>query len=296
MLSHFATELGSLELTDILFNDFLDLASIVSSFKGLHSLTLSRVQWNENSFNAWDDVKPHGLPPSLSMLRTYNLDHHTFVGWLLSHHQQTPLKLSTWHFGPITLESKVVCAQLLLQIRHWLTELGLVFDSGDAHYGDAHYQVKGDTPEGSKGMQELVSRFKSLFGVDVGRVLQCAQELRVVRLYKFLSSNERERSAARLWIPKLLVSIESPKLEKVVLDVEVESLREAGQTQMNWGFLDEILNTDIYLAVHIVQFNVLTKISLVSFEEWIALVLPVTYSRGIVRVVGNPEGNKWKLF
>jgi len=111
-----------------------------------------------------------------------------------------------------------------------------VFDNGGIHYGDSHYKVKGHTPKESKGMQRLASRFEALYGVDVGMVMRCAEELRVVRLYKFLPSNEKDRSVARLWIPKFLVSIESPKLESVILDVEVESLREAVESQMNWSF------------------------------------------------------------
>jgi len=128
-------------------------------------------------------------------------------------------------------------------------------------------------------------------------VMRCTEELRVVQLYKFLSFNEMDRSAARMWVPKLLVSVESTKLEKVVLDVEVESLREAVQSQMNWDFLDEILNTDVYKRAHTVQFNVLTDISPVAFDDWISVVLPITYSRGVVRVTRDNKANsKSKLF
>ena len=293
MLSHFATELGSLELTDIVFHDFVDLTSVIASFRGLHTLTLSRVQWNENSFSAAEGRELHFIPSSLSTLRIYYLDFQTFVGWMLKHQQQ----ISAWHLGPITPEVKVVCAEYLLHIRRGLRELGIVFDNGGVHYGDSHYKVKGPTPEGSKEMQRLASRFESLYGVDVGMVMRCAEELRVVRLYKFLSFNEMDRSAARMWVPKLLVSVESTKLEKVVLDVEVESLREAVQSQMNWDFLDEILNTDVYKRAHTVQFNVLTDISPVAFDDWISVVLPITYSRGVVRVTRDNKANsKSKLF
>jgi len=95
MLSPFATELRSLELTDIFFNDFLDLTGIVYSFRGLHSLTLSRVRWVTNSFNAGQD-KLHSVPLSLSRLRSYYV--HRFVGWLLT---QRPQHISAWHLGPI---------------------------------------------------------------------------------------------------------------------------------------------------------------------------------------------------
>ena len=137
--------------------------------------------------------------------------------------------------------------------------------------------------EEQEEMREISSLFKSFYRVEIAHAVQCIKSLKVLHLLKFLAQSQEDREAARVWIPKILISIGSRNLEKVVMDVEVDSVWEAAASHMNWDFLDDLLNTGIYKGVHTFVMSVFSNVALSSLEVWIALVLPKTYERGAIK-------------
>ena len=289
MLSCFAVELTSLELADITFRDFVDLISAVSCFPSLRSLTLNRIHWLQNSFDPSEDVV-YTIHPTVSELRIFNLDLSVFMAWFLAHRQARGV--TKLHLGPIRLEHKCTCGKYLVRMRRSLLEFGVIYTTaGSSHTGDeSSFFTRLGLPEQLEEMREITSRFKTLYRVETAHAVRLVQDLRVVHLFKFLPQNQEDREAAREWIPKILISIGSRHLEKVVMDVEVDSVWEAAASHMNWAFVDDLLNTGIYKRVHTFLMRVFSDIALASLEAWIALVLPETYKRGAIKFTKASKG------
>ena len=86
-----------------------------------------------------------------------------------------------------------------------------------------------------------------------------------------------------IWAPKTLVNVKKGFRGRVVLDVEAKSASEIDVARVDWQFLEDILEDEIFSEVEAVVFLALTDIDIVKLESYISVKMPRSYTRGILR-------------
>jgi len=88
------------------------------------------------------------------------------------------------------------------------------------------------------------------------------------------------------WVARVLVNVTEEFRGRVVLDVEVLSVREINSLEIDWEFLENIFLTDTFREMEALVFLALTRISLATLESLIALKLPKLYAKGFLKFEG----------
>lgn len=93
-----------------------------------------------------------------------------------------------------------------------------------------------------------------------------------------------------MWAARVLVNVKQGFCGRVVLDVEVPSVREINGLEIGWEFLEDMFSAEIFNEMEALVFLVLTNISIPKLESLIALKMPRLYARGILRFEEANEG------
>lgn len=146
-LSYFATSLSSLTLSKISIADFADLASTISKFEQLRTLSLKHICWETNGINLEEPILPrHTFPGSVETLYLFNLNLGEFLGWLLAHpHPPTPTKI---HIGPMEYQWKQCIYSFLARVMPSLRELGILLPNSSMDAGPSYLRSSETGQEG----------------------------------------------------------------------------------------------------------------------------------------------------
>ena len=294
LLSHFAASVTSLKLSNLTISDFADFTHVVSILKGLQALSIQRVGFEYSTLDLSEPIPPNRtFPSSLKSVYLYHVDFGLLFGWFLAH--DVVPKLSKTYFGPLECSWKAKAHQFLSQSLEGISELGFLFaEASSSPYANYCGVVKDDSyppPAPDPALQLLMDRYQTRYGIGLhksGRGI--GGNVRVVRIHKFFHGKSQGSATRSVWAARALVNVEEDFRGRVVLDVEVPSVREINGLEIDWEFLEEMFMAEIFANIEAIVFLVLTNVSISTLESFIALKMPRSYAKGILRFEQADEG------
>ena len=172
LLSHFATSVTCLKLSNLAISDFADFTSVVSILKGLQVLSLYHVEFESNSLGLSEPIAPNRtLPPLVSSIVFYCVDVGLMVDWIQAH-SKAP-KLSKLHLGPVEIRWKMKTIRYLMDVLHDRPcEFGILFP--DTDYDDDTLQFTSFIPTKdplppppSAHLQNLIAKHQARYGLPL---------------------------------------------------------------------------------------------------------------------------------
>lgn len=295
LLSHFTASVTSLRLSNLMIPDFADFTNIVSILKGLQVLFMQHVEFEHNTLDLSDTIPPNrSCPPALQSIYLYHIDLGLVFGWFLAH--TVVPKLSKTYFGPLHSPWKAKGHQYLYETATHLSEIGFLFgDSAESPYSNYYGVFNQKTTPTHPDLQRFMDGYYARYGIRVQKSgAGFGDNVRVIRIHKFFHRNNGSVIRS-LWATRVLVNAKEGFCGRVVLDVEAPSVREINSFEVDWEFLEETLLAEIFTNIEAVVFLVLTNISVSKLESLIALKMPKSYSRGILRFEEANEATVWPL-
>ena len=289
LLSHFATSVTSLKLSNLTISDFADFTNIVSILKRLRVLSMQHVGFEYNTLDLSEPIPPNrSFPSALTSVYLYHIDLGLLFGWLMAH--TVVPKLSQAYFGPLECAWKVKAHQYLTSTASNLSETGFLFgeaiNTPYANYCSDTNQ-KGNpvpVPTPSPDLQRLMDEYQARYGIPLHRSGDgFGENIRTLRIHRFFHGKSQGSSSRAVWAARVLVNLNEDFRGRVVLDVEVPSVREINGLEIDWEFLENLFLVDTFSNIEAVVFLVLTNISVSKLESLIALKMPRSYARGILR-------------
>jgi len=289
LLSHFATSVTSLKLSNLTISDFAHFANIVSTLKGLQLLSMQHIGFEHNQLDFSEPIAPNrSFPPSLTSLYLYYVDLGLLFDWIHAH--SVVPKLSKAYIGPMESHWKArIFRYLLSPLPDWIVELAFLFPETvpAGHYSlycDAAVPKDCPAPPPTAHLKSIITRHQARYGVPLYlNGLAFAGNLRSLRIHKFFNGRNRESNVCTVWAARLLVNVKKGFRGRLVLDVEANSAMEIDVAEIDWEFLEDVLSDEIFSEVEAVVFLVLTDIEPSKLESLISLKMPRSYTRGILR-------------
>ena len=288
LLSHFATSVTSLSLSNLTISDFAHFAGVVSVLKGLQALTIQHVKFDYNRLDFSEPIAPNRcFPPSLKSLYLHYVDLGLLLDWIHAH--SIVPKVSKAYLGPIESCWKAkLFPYLFYALPDGISDIAFLFPDNPTALYSQYCGSSGPTdfppPPPTAYLQRMMARHQARYGVPLYlNNLPFTGDLRNIRIHKFFSSGYRESNACTVWSARLMINIKKGFRGRLVLDVEAKSVREVDVPEIDWEFLEDVFSADIFSEVEAVVFLVLSDIIMSKLEGLIALKMPKSYARGILR-------------
>ena len=286
LLSNFATSATTLKLSNLTISDFADFTHIVSILKRLDMLSIQHVGFEYNTLNLSDSIPPNrSIPPTLSSLYLYHVDLGLLFGWFLGH-DAVP-KLSRAYFGPLESSWKTKAQQFLNHNVFNLSEVSFLFaDTAVTPYTSycAASIKQNRLLPAAADLQHLMDKYQTRYGIQLILAgLPLGENFRILRVHRFFYGKSRLMAIRSVWAARLLVNVQQGFRGRVILDVDISSVREINELEIDWEFLEDMFSVGVFCEMEAVVFLVLTNISIASLESLIALKMPRSYARGILR-------------
>jgi len=292
LLSHFATSVTTLSLSNLIVSNFADFTRAVSTLKELAMLSLDHVQFESNTLDINEAVPPNNLVPRLlETLCFYHTDLGLLFGWLLAH--PVVPKVSRLYCGPC--ETRRAKSIALLYYCNYamsnLSEIGFRYpDTTLGPYSPYHFfpGIIGYptlTPPQAKGLGDIYARYEAKYGFSPGAngVLPYPNTIRMMRIHTFFGGKGQGSVIRTIWTPRLLPNVSKGFRGRVIFDVEAMSVREIVEGEMDWAMLEDILASDIFTEMEAVVFLVFSEMCLEGLESLITHRMPRAHVRGIMR-------------
>jgi len=285
VLSHFAASLTKLHFHNLVLSDFSNIVLVISTFHNLCSLSINNVLWQSNTLDFGQPIPPHKtFPPFLSSTRLYYCDVGMILAWFLAHPSLPPLK--TFYLGPIKASWMGVLQPFYDRALGTIEELGFIVPEVDAD-PRSYYSYSGsplDTEiEWEHPYCPHLKRISDLFRGRHGFPIQPSKlpfrNLEIVRIHHFLLG---QRKGMGIWLARMMMSLKGQFKGKVILDVDVDTVREIDGLEVDWDFLDDIFVTDTFKDTEAIVFLVLTNVNILGLANFISVRMPKASARGLL--------------
>lgn len=293
VLSHFATSLSSLTLSNLSIADFADLASTISKFKQLRTLSLKHVCWETNSVDLDEPILPrHTFPATVTTLHLFHLDLGELFGWLLAHTQ--PLTPTKVYIGPVEYQWKRFICSFFVRYISSITELGFLLpDSSTAlePYSLCSSEAWMEGAFGAKAslspeLYKITERFQARHGFSIHSTQRgvIGPGCRILRVHQFLFhlGDNRARTSPTVLFARVFLTLEGFR-GSLLLDVDVPNTRAMSALNIDWEFIDDVLSAETHKDIKAVVFVAVTDIRLSALESFISEKLAKSYGRGLLR-------------
>ncbi|KAF9038229.1 hypothetical protein BJ165DRAFT_1501344 [Panaeolus papilionaceus] len=128
------------------------------------------------------------------------------------------------------------------------------------------------------------AKYRQRYGSSTSPFLRQLYALRTLHIRNFVDSREpHHQSTALIWAPKALASVSSLALQHIVLTLYLERAGQIDQFNIDWVFLDEILNGDNYSDVEAIIFENLGPANLASLQDLVSARLPRCAARSLLQ-------------
>ena len=261
--------LTELYLGNMTFVELSEVETLISSFPLLESLSLSQVSWaSPQSAGA-----SHRLPPSLKKLTFLSTQIHPIISWILSHDQPHLVK----NLGLTCIENADIQA-----IRRYMAILGPRLESLTMGFRERiTYSYIPINPEDEAG---LTSSPSSCPANPKCVVLALLTGLRTVTLSNFIHHADPVTSSSSFWAPFIIESINSLRMERVILEVSLSNMGELNAHSTDWERLDHALDRPVYTNLQGVHIQVQGSVDRQDLARFIQTKLPICHGQGLLYI------------
>ena len=288
LLANFTSTLTHLHLRDMSFNTVIDILDIICSLPYLQSVALDELTVETGFENLLAHIQKKILPPTVNSVRCRGGSCvRTFLLWLL-HHNSIP-KLSGLDVGPIKEESTFEIGKYIASAGPAVKHLSLSFDFGHNTHTcaleDYGKQMLSITEHTKANVFSIAERYKALFGLDVCPNLGSLTGLQSLRLDNFIHFEDRIKSTALVWAPRIIASGRANELREVVLGITLQKASQLDAFNIHWEFFDEAFATMVgpYANLVSLTFVVAGQVNVDGIASLIRSRLPGCEKRGLLQ-------------
>ena len=142
LLSHFATSVTTIGISNLAISNFADFTHVVSVLKALAMFSLDHVQFETNTLDLTELMLTNKFPPlQLVTLSAYHCEMGSVFSWLLAH--PVISKVSKLYYGPCETHWKKSLIHYCNYVMTNLSEIGLRFPDTTAPPYSMYFYVLG---------------------------------------------------------------------------------------------------------------------------------------------------------
>ena len=262
--------LTELYLGNMTFSELSEVEALISSFPLLESLSLSQVSWaSSQSAGA-----SHRLPPSLKKLTLLSTQIHPILSWILSHDQ--PHLVNS--LGLTCIENADIEA-----MQQYMAILGPRLEAITMGFRERiTYSYIPINPEAEAQLTSSPSSCTPTSPKCL--VLSLLTGLRTVTLSNFIHHADPLTSSSSFWAPFLIESINSLRMERVILEISLSDMGELNTHSTDWERLDHALDRHVYANLQGVYVQVQGSVDRKEIPRFIQTKLPICHGQGLLHI------------
>ncbi|TFK41704.1 hypothetical protein BDQ12DRAFT_393147 [Crucibulum laeve] len=291
-LSIFRTTVTDLSLQNIEFEKLSDLLDIICGLRSLRFASFVKITWKDASFS-FPSTANKSMPNTVNHLLLRECNIQQFMNWVLTHH---PIP-TVYHLDASFMEESDIIA-----IGSYVAILGpalqtLAFEFGGnvrstTNPNCSSYACGSDpySPSAPSTRSSAINEPTDhpLLPGKADETMTCgnlrrAVSLQVIYLHKFIYYSNPQLSNCLYWAPRVLRSINSLNLERVVFEVFLSSMEELTAHTIPWDTFDKIIQGESNKNIKTLHFDIHGTVDTTDFESFVCDKLPHCDSRNILQ-------------